>query len=258
MSIKIMSIIWEHGPSAQSDRFVLLALADYANDEGEAWPSIAGICRKTCMSERGVQTVIRRLEAAGWVTIQTGAGRKNCNQYTIKTPQQVHPLPDKNPAGDAPAGDAPPQMDAETPQMTAKNPAGDAPEPSENHQEPSSTKSARTQVRETLEHEASPEAVASFIAYRSKTKAKALTVTAAKRLAASLRAIIDGGGCADDALGLAEERGWQTVKPDWYFRETRNDNRTHPHRHAATGTDAGDRIIAFAARAGRAPSSDCF
>lgn len=131
------------------------------------------------------------------------------------------------------------------------------PEPEPYEEANASSKSTRVQVRDALEQEASAEAVASFIAYRSKTKAKALTVTAAKRLAASLRAIIDGGGCADDALGLAEERGWQTVKPDWYFRETRNDNRTQ-HNLAATGTDSADRVIAFAARAVRAPSRDCF
>lgn len=126
MSIKIMSRVWESGPEKQADRFVLLAIADYANDEGECWPSIAGICRKTCMSERGVQTIIRRLEAEGWLHIETGKGRRNCNLYTVKTPHKVHP-----------AQDAPPHMNAETPHMDAINPAPRAPEPSYNHQEPS-------------------------------------------------------------------------------------------------------------------------
>jgi hypothetical protein len=121
-----MSRVWEAGPEKQAERFVLLAIADYANNEGECWPSIAGICRKTCMSERGVQTIIRRLEDQGWLHIETGNGRRNCNLYTVKTPQDMHP-----------AGYAPPQMDAETPHMDTQtphmdviNPAGDAPEPS--------------------------------------------------------------------------------------------------------------------------------
>lgn len=66
---------------------------------------------------------------------------------------------------------------------------------------------------------ASPEAVASFIAYRKRSKAKALTLTAAKRLAANLKEIFNAGGDTDDALGLAEERGWQSIKPDWYFND---------------------------------------
>jgi hypothetical protein len=64
---------------------------------------------------------------------------------------------------------------------------------------------------------AGPEAVRSFMAYRAKSKGKALTLTAAKRLAANLKAIFDRGGDANDALGMAEERGWLTVETDWYF-----------------------------------------
>ena len=126
MSIKIMSRVWEFGPEKQADRFVLLAIADYANDDGECWPSITGICRKTCMSERGVQTIIRRLEAQGWLDIETGKGRRNCNLYTVK-----------NPALHAPRTTCTPHMDAQTPHMDVKNPAPHAPEPSYNHQEPS-------------------------------------------------------------------------------------------------------------------------
>lgn len=126
LSIKIMSRVWECGPEKQADRFVLLAIADYANDDGECWPSIAGICRKTCMSERGVQVIIRRLEAQGWLHIETGKGRRNCNLYTVQ-----------NPAPRAPRTTCTPHMDAETPHIDVINPAPRAPEPSYNHQEPS-------------------------------------------------------------------------------------------------------------------------
>ena len=91
MSIKIMSTIWERGPDAQSERFVLLALADYANDEGECWPSVPGIAAKTCLSRRGVQKVIRRLQDAGWLEIVDGGGRKNCHLFRIKTANVVRP-----------------------------------------------------------------------------------------------------------------------------------------------------------------------
>lgn len=127
-----MSMVWENGPKAQAERFVLLALADYANDEGECWPSIAGICRKTCMSERGVQGVIRRLQSSGWLSVSIGSGRRNCNVYTIK-----------NPAPPAPRTTCPPHMDAETPHMDAINPAPPAPEPSLTIKEPSLSSSSR-------------------------------------------------------------------------------------------------------------------
>jgi len=125
MSIKLMSDIWDHGPASTSDRFVLLALADYANEAGECWPSIVSIRRRTCLSERGVQTVIRRLEADGWLTILTGNGRKGCNRYLIK-----------NPAANASRSKCTPQMTAKTPQQTAQNPAAYAPEPLRTPTEP--------------------------------------------------------------------------------------------------------------------------
>lgn len=103
---------------------------------------------------------------------------------------------------------------------------------------------ARDEVRDRLCEVASPAAVTSFIAYRRKTKAKALTVTAAQRLASSLRAIMDAGGDPDDALGMAEERGWQTIKPDWYFKEVQRGDGNQARRAA---DDPTLRLIARAA-----------
>ncbi|MEM1150709.1 MAG: DUF1376 domain-containing protein [Pseudomonadota bacterium] len=75
---------------------------------------------------------------------------------------------------------------------------------------------------------ASEAAVKSFIAYRQGMK-KALTHTAAVRIRNSLETIRDQGGAPDDALGLAEERGWQSIKADWYFREIqKNERRNGP------------------------------
>jgi hypothetical protein len=74
---------------------------------------------------------------------------------------------------------------------------------------------------------ASEVAVKSFIEYRKKSKSKGLTLTAAKRLASTLQEIFNAGENPDDALGLAEERGWQTVKADWYFQSQRTDRGTN-------------------------------
>jgi hypothetical protein len=133
-----MAWVWENGPDSPTDCMVMLALADFANDDGECWPSIAGICRKARMSERGVQTVLRRLQDGGYLEIEAGGGRKRCNVYRLKTPQQVHP-----------ADNAPPQMTAKTPQMTAENPAPGAPEPSRTIIEPSVGGGGSARARET-------------------------------------------------------------------------------------------------------------
>lgn len=97
-------------------------------------------------------------------------------------------------------------------------------------------------ARDALLMWASSEAVDSFIAYRRKAK-KPISDTAAKRLAASLQEIFNAGGNTDDALGLAEERGWQTVKPEWYFQSQRTDggqNRQRSGMAAAFATVAAE------------------
>ena len=83
MSVKIMSRIWENGPDQQGELLVLLALSDWANDEGDCWPSMAVIARKTRIEERSARRIIRRLEEAGWLSVVVNGGRQGCNQYRI-------------------------------------------------------------------------------------------------------------------------------------------------------------------------------
>ena len=94
------------------------------------------------------------------------------------------------------------------------------------------------EIMEILVEWASQDAVISFIAYRRGSKAKALTVTAAKRLAANLSEIINRGGNGSDALGLAEERGWATITPDWYFNAKQPSNR-------GSGSQGSGMVAAF-------------
>lgn len=104
---------------------------------------------------------------------------------------------------------------------------------------------------EIIAHYATHEAAASFVKWRKQIK-KPLSETAALRIAKTLASINAAGGDASDALGMAEERGWQSIKEEWYFGQ-RNSNAS-----AASGTDATSREIAFAARANRSPSRDCY
>lgn len=88
-------------------------------------------------------------------------------------------------------------------------------------------------------HEATEQAVTSFMAYRKRKKLD-MTETGAKRLAKHLRAIFDAGGDTDDALAMAEERGWRTVEPGWYFRERAgNGNGTHTNGTGRPGVHDG-------------------
>jgi hypothetical protein len=66
MSIRLTSMIWDDGPTVQSERFVLIALADFSNDDGECWPSVGLLAKKTCLTDRGVRKILQRLHR-GWL-----------------------------------------------------------------------------------------------------------------------------------------------------------------------------------------------
>jgi hypothetical protein len=70
---------------------------------------------------------------------------------------------------------------------------------------------------EIMAHLASPQAADSFCVWRKRIR-KPLTVAAALRIIKTLAAIKAAGGDADDALAMAEEHGWQTIKAEWYFK----------------------------------------
>jgi uncharacterized protein YdaU (DUF1376 family) len=118
--------------------------------------------------------------------------------------------------------------------------------------EGASAQNLQNDVRLEIEAWASPAAAASFIAYRKKAKGKALTITAAKRLATHLKTIFDRGGDPDDALGLAEERGWQTVEADWYFNAKGNGNGQRNHHGGNAATESRDRFLDEIAEVARA------
>lgn len=103
-----------------------------------------------------------------------------------------------------------------------------------------------------LSHHADADATDSFCKWR-KTIKKPLTERAALMIAKTLSAINAGGGDATEALDMAQEHGWQTIKEEWYWRQ-KNGSRTSQDRNA----DAADREIAFAAAAIRTPGQDCF
>lgn len=84
MSIKVMNWVWEHSDAAGNERLVLLAIADNADDDGSnAWPSRATLAAKTLLDERTVRRIIKRLEAAGRLRVESGNGRTHSNRYTV-------------------------------------------------------------------------------------------------------------------------------------------------------------------------------
>ena len=73
MSIKAMNLVFSGGPSDAAEAFLMLAIADNADDKGRAFPGIALLAQKSRQSERNVMRVLRSLEIAGWLAVKRRA-----------------------------------------------------------------------------------------------------------------------------------------------------------------------------------------
>ena len=83
MSIRIMSAVWEKAPVDGGSLLVLLAMADFANDNGICWPSLPALGRKARLSERQVRRVLRDLEDAKLIMTDLGTGPHGVNTYKV-------------------------------------------------------------------------------------------------------------------------------------------------------------------------------
>lgn len=110
MSIDLMTVVWKMTGLSSTEKMVLLALADAANDDGVTWMAIkskrAGkldFIRKTALSERTVQTCMKKLEEMGFLHREFRDGKGTI--YTV-TPEGCESCggarDSKTPAGDAP------------------------------------------------------------------------------------------------------------------------------------------------------------
>lgn len=200
MSVKVMSWVWENGPSDPVERLVLLALADFADDQGNCYPSMVGIGEKACVTERGARGIVRRLEAAGWVKTAIGGGRGGKSQYQI--------LMDK-------PGTAFP----ETETRNERNPERDDTKPgtrlhetrNQRSAEPSITikEPSKSNARDALAAVVPVDLADAFIAHR-KAKRSPLTDHAAQLIAKKLADCPDPIGAIEASI----MNGWTGVFPD--------------------------------------------
>lgn len=80
-----MDRVWELSQSKGAARLVLLALADWADDDGYCYPSLSAIVRKTQLTRPGVLQILRRLKELGEVEV-TVRGHDTRDKVKAKVP----------------------------------------------------------------------------------------------------------------------------------------------------------------------------
>jgi DNA-binding Lrp family transcriptional regulator len=98
-----------------------LALADWADDAGNCWPSQGKIASKARCSTEWVRKVVREMEDDGYlVKLGGGTGPNNSTRYRLNTPTQ---LGSSEPVGNP----EPPNSSTEPPNSNGMNPPTPAP-----------------------------------------------------------------------------------------------------------------------------------
>jgi len=171
-----MSIAFKARVSS-TQKLVLLALCDSANDSGECYPSIPTLIEKCSLSERAIQGAIGELERLGQLRRELRTGRSTVYWMTpnaSEPPQQMHPRSKCTPAANAPtpARRAPPP-----PQQVHPTPAAGSPitiketsiEPLPNRKNPA--RSSEVDVAALVASGFDGKTAAEFIAHKRAVKA---------------------------------------------------------------------------------------
>lgn len=87
MSIKVMVKVWDcPGIGGGSELLAMLALADWSDDEGRCWPSMASIAKKTRLSRSQAQRIVHQLIEDGFLSVignKNGGAPGMSRQYRI-------------------------------------------------------------------------------------------------------------------------------------------------------------------------------
>jgi hypothetical protein len=196
MSIKVMTAVWELD-LPPSEKLVLLALADWAQDDGRCWPSIAKVAAKSGVSERTVQRMLREAEKAGLLKRKENMGR-GC-EYTLP-PDNLSPVTNET----------------DTPDTVSPNTLGTT--------KSSEAKASSPRAKLSRPVGVSPEQWSAFKAQRKKP----LNARSYVLLTNKLNALAEDGYPPGEMIDLAIERGWETVFKPFAQRENYNGG-NHQH-----------------------------
>lgn len=84
MSVKVMSRIWQESRQHGGALLVLLAIGDFSDDNGMAYPSVETLAQKARLSESQTHRILRQLQTASEIEVLHGEGPKGCNLFRVK------------------------------------------------------------------------------------------------------------------------------------------------------------------------------
>lgn len=220
MSVRTMSRVWELSQHSGTGLLMLLAIADFSDDEGRAYPSVSTLAKKCRMQPRNAQTLLAELRGSGELEVRINAGPKGCNQYRVVLPgplQALAPLQKLAPLQSLARGGANP---------CAKPLQSLAPEPSLNHQEPN-TRTRRAPSAcdfSALLPEVDVQTLKDWEQVRKAKRAGKVTATVVKGLRRE-------AGLASMELQQVIEtccvRGWQSFNAEWVRDQQQQPAQTH-------------------------------
>lgn len=83
MSIKLLSLVWESSQHKGGNLLVLLAIADYADEHGIAYPSVKKLAEKSRLSTRAVQYALQALYESGELELVSEGRFDKANVYRV-------------------------------------------------------------------------------------------------------------------------------------------------------------------------------
>lgn len=202
---------------AGSELLLLMAIADFADDDGNAFPAIGTLAKKCRLSERYVNMLLAKLRDSGELEIHLNEGWRGANRYRITLGvNSTSPLKPASPRSPLPKGVKPASGGDEARFPKPLKPA--SPEPSRNRhrttKEPSGEKRASKSRSNAADFfpDVAPQVLHDFEAVRKAKRAGPITETAANGIK---REAAKAGLTVQQALEMCAERGWTSIKASW-------------------------------------------
>ena len=207
MSVRMLTRVWDASQLGGTELLMMLAIADFADDNGFAYPSVTTLAKKCRLQPRRANYILAALQSSGELQVRKNEGPKGTNRYRIVLP--LHCSAPLQPS-------APLHSNAPTPALECAKPLHcSAPEPSLNRQEPKTTRtrpSASASDVASLMPEVEAQTLKDWAQVRKAKRSGPITATVVKGLRSEAA---KAGLTLQQVIETCCVRGWQSFKAGW-------------------------------------------